>query len=65
MSAALSYAVWAVLGAVALGLWARSRSPGASVARPAVVVGRLATGPLSRIVLVLVWIWVGWHLFAR
>ncbi len=65
MSAALSYTVWAVLGAFALGLWARSRSSGGRVARPAVVLERLATGPLLRVVLVLAWIWVGWHLFAR
>ncbi len=65
MIAAVSYAVWVVLGVCALGLWARSRSSQASVARPAVVVERLATGPLLRILLVLAWMWAGWHLFAR
>ncbi len=65
MSADLSYAVWAALGASALGLWAWSRAPGGTVARPAVVVERLATGPLLRILLVLAWMWAGWHLFAR
>jgi len=65
VSAAVSYTVGAVIGALALGLWARSRSSGGTVARPAVVLERLATGPLLRVVLVLAWIWAGWHLFAR
>ena len=65
MTAAFSYAVWAVLGAGALVLWAWSRRPGAPLARPAQVVERLATGPWCRIGLVLGWMWVGWHLFAR
>ncbi len=62
---AVSYAVWAVLGAAALGLWARSHSSRATMARPAAVVGRLATGPVARVVLVLAWMFAGWHLFAR
>jgi len=62
---AVSYAVWAVLGATALALWARSRSSRATTAGPAAVVGRLATGSLARVVLVLTWMFAGWHLFAR
>jgi len=62
---ALSYAVWALLGSAALGLWARSHSSWAAPARPAAVVERLATGPMLRVVLVLAWMWTGWHLFAR
>jgi hypothetical protein len=65
VSAALSYAVWAVLGAAGLWLWARSRSPGSTVAGPAAVVERLARGPVLRLFLVLAWMWAGWHLFAR
>ena len=61
----LSYAVWAALGAAALGLWVRSLVPGATTARPSVVLERLATGPLLRVALVLAWMWAGWHLFAR
>ena len=64
MSAA-SYAVWAVLGAAAIGLWARSHSSRATTAGPAAVVERLATGPLARVILVLVWMFAGWHFFAR
>jgi hypothetical protein len=62
-SAALSYAVWAVLafGLVAVGLASRR----GACATPAAVLARLATGPVLRIVLVLGIMWVGWHLFAR
>ena len=65
MSSALSYAIWALLGLVTVLLWARSRAVGPSPARPAVVLERLATGPILRLVLVLGWMWAGWHLFAR
>jgi hypothetical protein len=65
VTAAASYAVWGLLGAALLGLWARSRSPGSTVARLAVVVERLASGPLLRFALVGWWMFTGWHLFAR
>jgi hypothetical protein len=65
MTSALSYAVWALLGLAALGLWARSHAAGATLARPAAVLGRLASGPVLRVLLVLAWMWAGWHLFAR
>jgi hypothetical protein len=64
-ASALSYAVWALLGAGAIGLWWAAATGRGAVARPAAVVGRLATGPLSRVVLVLGFMWAGWHLFAR
>ncbi len=60
----LDYAVWAVLGLAVLGVWARSRTA-SSPARPAVVLERLATGPILRVALLLAWGWGGWHLFAR
>jgi Family of unknown function (DUF6186) len=66
MSSALSYAVWGVLALATAGVWAASLSGGrSSPARPALVLQRLATGPFLRIVLVLSWMWAGWHLFAR
>ncbi len=65
MTSAISYAVWAVLGLAVLGLWVRARAPERSPARPALVLERLATGPVLRVVLVLGWMWAGWHLFAR
>jgi Family of unknown function (DUF6186) len=65
VSSGLAYAAWAVLGLAALALWARARAPGSGPARPSVVLERLATGPFLRVVLVLAWMWLGWHLFAR
>ncbi len=65
MSAALSYTFWAVLAAVVLLVWARSHGRRPGPARPSVVLERLATTPVLRVVLVLAWMWAGWHLFAR
>jgi hypothetical protein len=59
------YAVWALLGAATLGLWALSYRRGSSLARPAAVVRRVATGPILRVVLVAVVMFAGWHFFAR
>ena len=46
------YAVWALLGLATLVLWARSRAAERSPARPALVLERLATGPILRVLLV-------------
>ena len=60
------YIVWGLLGGAALGLWWLARAThGRAVARPTEVVARLATGRYLRVVLVLVVMWLGWHLFAR
>ncbi len=65
MSSAFSYAVWGILGLATVGVWGASHAGRSSPARPALVLQRLATGPFLRIVLVLSWMWAGWHLFAR
>ena len=66
MTAALGYAVWTLLLIGALVLWVRSHAAqGPAVARPSVVLTRLATGRWLRVLLVLAWMWAGWHLFAR
>jgi Family of unknown function (DUF6186) len=65
VSSAGVYAVWALFGALVLGLWAWSHTEHPPVARPSVVLEWLATRSLVRIVLVLGWMWLGWHLFAR
>lgn len=59
-----SYLVWAVLGAsflLAEGA-ARVRRRSARIAE--VVAALTATTPL-RVLLVLAWMWLGWHAFAR
>jgi len=61
----ISYVVWGVIGAAGLLLWRLSYRRPSAVAHPAEVVGKLATHPVGRIVLVLGFMWLGWHLFAR
>jgi hypothetical protein len=63
MAAALSYALWAVLGAVVIAVGLASRR--GVCATPVEVLARLATGPVLRVALVVSVMWVGWHLFAR
>lgn len=65
MNSAGFYAVWAALGSAVLVLWALSYRRSSGLARPSDVVRRLATGPIARIVLVLVVMFAGWHFFAR
>ena len=66
MTLDLGYALWIFLLIGALVLWVLShRARGPAVARPSVVLTRLATGPWLRLFLVLAWMWAGWHLFAR
>lgn len=60
-----SYLVWAAIGVIALALWWLSRVRPAAAAAPGEVVGRLASNPVLRVVLVLGFMWLGWHLFAR
>jgi hypothetical protein len=66
VTSAWGYTGWGLLAAGGLVLWALSHTTrGAAVARPSIVLTRLATGPWLRIVLVIAWTWTGWHLFAR
>ena len=61
----VSYIVWGALGVAVLVLWGLSYLRPTAVATPRDVVGRLATLPIVRVVLVLGFMWLGWHLFAR
>ena len=67
MTSSWGYAIWAVLAAAALLLWAlaHTASKGRAVVRPSAVLARLAGDPWLRVPLVAGWAWVGWHLFAR
>ena len=60
-----SYVVWGLLGAAALLLWALSNLRPSAVAHPSDVVGKVATHPVGRVILVVGFMWLGWHLFAR
>jgi hypothetical protein len=61
----ISYAVWALIGAAVVALVLVSVPRPAAVARPSRVMERLATQPVLRVVLLLGYMWLGWHLFAR
>lgn len=57
--------VW--LGLVAIGVvWeVRCRRPGSHWTSLSELGMRMGSGPLARIVLLVVWAFVGWHVFAR
>jgi hypothetical protein len=61
----LSYAVWALGGLALLVLWGLTRSRRMVAARPAQVVARMTTQPVLRVLLVLGFMFLGWHVFAR
>jgi hypothetical protein len=61
----LSYVVWGALLAVLFLLWWLSYRPDGAVARPGAVLSRLVTHPLWRVLLVVGYMFIGWHLFAR
>jgi Family of unknown function (DUF6186) len=61
----ISYVVWALLGAATVLLWALSYVRPGSVAHPGAAVAQLTTRPVVRILFVLGFMWLGWHMFAR
>lgn len=64
----ITLCVWALLGLIAVlivcvpALWP---GPGMRLATPRVAVAEVASKLAGRILLVLGWMWLGWHLFAR
>ena len=68
-SRSVALLIWAVIGAVVLGLSALSavhrRTPGGWPATPRAAVAALASSGWRRPVVLLGWMWLGWHLFAR
>ena len=64
VSSTWSFVIWGAILAGGLALWGISWAR-PSMARPADAMGRLAVHPVFRVLLVLVFMWFGWHLFAR
>ena len=62
---AFSYAVWAALALAVVAVWALSAFGRRPVAPIGVVVRAITSRPVARVVLVLGWMWLGWHFFAR
>jgi len=62
---ALSDALWALLGAALLGLTAAAHLPRARLLRLSVLVRRTEGPSFLFVLIVLGWMWLGWHFFAR
>jgi Family of unknown function (DUF6186) len=61
----LTFAVWAALGLCVLCLGLLSAFRPRLVPTPRAAVGTIVSNRPGRIVLILGWMWLGWHLFAR
>jgi hypothetical protein len=61
----VSDALWALLALVGAALAIASRLPGQPVARASWLVRRLQGAPVGDVAVLLGWMWLGWHFFAR
>ena len=61
----LSYAVWGLVLVVGLVVSYVAVTRTDAAARPEAVLARMAVQPVLRVCLVLTFLWLGWHLFAR
>lgn len=64
-SHALTLLVWALLGIVAAGLSVLSVVRPRWLSTPSAAVGALLSSSWRRPIVLLGWMWLGWHLFAR
>ncbi|HEY3842925.1 MAG TPA: DUF6186 family protein [Acidimicrobiales bacterium] len=65
MTSALTYGVWAALAAAGIFMWWLSYVRPSMLAHPGDVVGRVVSHPVARVVVVLGFLFLGWHTFAR
>jgi hypothetical protein len=61
----ISYGIWAFLLAVWLVLWGISYLRPSWAAHPSAVAARVTTHPVVRAVVVIGFLFLGWHTFAR
>jgi Family of unknown function (DUF6186) len=61
----LGYGVWGLCGAAGVALWVLARARPDLVVRPSEVVARLVTVRVVRVALLVGYLFLGWHLFAR
>jgi hypothetical protein len=61
----LSDALWAALAAVALAVAGSSHLAKSRIERPSTLLHRIETHRSLYVALVLGWMWLGWHFFAR
>ncbi len=61
----VSLIVWGLIGSGCVLLWALSRSSRAPSAQVGQLVDTVMLRPAARVAVVLGWMWLGWHTFAR
>jgi Family of unknown function (DUF6186) len=61
----LTLVVWAALGLLFVGICLLSAARPRAVATPRATVAAILSNLAGRTLLVLGWMWLGWHLFAR
>lgn len=61
----ISDAVWAALAAVVLAVTGSSHLARSRIERPSALLHRMETRRWLYVALVLGWMWLGWHFFAR
>jgi hypothetical protein len=61
----VSLVIWGALGACAVGLEIAGRCGVAGFAPVGRVLAAVRAKPAGRAILVILWMWLGWHLFAR
>jgi len=62
---AVTIAVWVVIAAVLAALTWSAERPESSVASMGAAGRRLLARPAGRAGVILLWMWLGWHAFAR
>ncbi|MDA8357540.1 MAG: DUF6186 family protein [Actinomycetota bacterium] len=60
-----TFLIWGVLGLATLTVLLFSLLGKGRLARPAELLGPVQAHPMLRIAVVLGWMWLGWHFFAR
>lgn len=60
-----TFLVWGILAASVLVVTALAFARRARVARPGPLLDRRLAHPVVRIAVVVGWMWLGWHFFAR
>ncbi len=60
-----TFLVWGLLGLAVVACLAASALSRGRLSGPGALVERITAHRSARVVLVLAWMWLGWHLFAR
>jgi hypothetical protein len=64
-SRTITFVVWALLAATAVGLWLLATFGRSDISRPGPLTLKVFSPVVRRCLLLVAWMWLGWHLFAR